>query len=229
VPPLVTPQPLVSQEHEKRGDGLDLPVDEPLKRRRKGTTSLPRGQREEDGVDSEFLPTYCSVLEEGLQDKALGEKLRCLSACPPFRSSILSKPAEVIESAYRVHDTNAVRYDVTKLTVFPLFRLVNTDTSDYRALLNSLQARSMLANVVTFQTQGPREDNSYLVVWHPDNKFKPGCTLVVDGNHRVTALKEILANGKLADERKDFYRYVKVVIVHPNAPLEILEALARCK
>jgi len=61
-----------------------------------------------------------------------------------------------------------------------------------------------------------------LVVWHPNNGTEKKGYLVIDGNHRLCALQELVKE----DTR---FQYANVVILHPNTPIDALEKIGQGK
>jgi len=63
-------------------------------------------------------------------------------------------------------------------------------------------------------------------VWHPYNDVEFGHYLVIDGNHRVTALQD-LSQEEGGNQEK--FKYIKAVVLHPQTDLSTLEKLGKGK
>lgn len=65
-----------------------------------------------------------------------------------------------------------------------------------------------------------------LLVLHPSNEIETGKTLVVDGNHRLRALRKVYGDkeGKVGGK----YATVPAIILHPMTPKEALRSICLC-
>jgi len=74
---------------------------------------------------------------------------------------------------------------------------------------------------------GCSDDQPGVLVWHPRNSYKPNSMLVIDGNHRVTAMQELYKEVK--EDEKGKYRFIKAMVMDPSITVDALEKLAQGK
>lgn len=76
--------------------------------------------------------------------------------------------------------------------------------------------------------EGMSRDLPPLLVLHPSNPIQPGKCLVVDGNHRLHAIRHLLEDFTMSDKQRLSLKTVNVAILHPQTPKQALRKLCLC-